>query len=838
MSEATLNRSLTHRPLGFEAPYTHGPDERFPHFPLVGQPVSLGLTVPLNEEPAQVYCLWRLNGEIQAALPMRKLGLVPRQASLFLAVSPLNEAGLEAAVSVAREKGEEAQLCWEVGFGPFQVGDQVEYTFSTGLLENTVPITYEFSFEPRSWQKLTLTSGLGGQLYLVGQGQPLLKLNLEAAGENTFRLKLERVELGKVTLNSGQFEESLLVNGQVQLTIEGNGKQARLVIQSTSGLGGLRSATPLFEGLLTPGGQLESIRLNFSEQSADFYGLGERFDKLNQRGLTPDIRVYEQYKSQGDRTYLPIPFGFSPDGFGLYLDTSAYARFKLPEEGPLSCEVELPGQSLDLYFFSGPPRQILDAYTRLTGKPVLPPDWIYTLWISGNEWNNQAKVMLEVKRSEEAGVPVGVVVIEAWADETTFYVFNDATYTPCDPALPLRLSDFSFPATGHWPDPKGMIDELHRRGIKVILWQIPVLKSFEEVELSMAERSLAGQKPQLDSLEQHRRDSLYAIEQGYVVRNADGTPYRNPGIWFNEAYVLDVTNPAARAWWMAKRAYLLEELGIDGYKTDGGEHLWGNDLRFHDGRRGSELINAYPRIYTQMYFDALQAANRDGVTFSRAGFAGSQNAPTHWAGDENSTFEAFRHSIVAGLSVGLSGIPFWGWDIGGFSGPLPTSELYLRATGMAAFCPIMQYHSEYNAFRPPLRDRTPWNIADQNGTPWLVEAFAKLVRLRIELLPYIQAAGRESARTGEPLMRALVLDWPDDLNCRQLEDQYLFGPAYLVAPVIQEGASSRDVYLPSGQWRDFWDGPDAPLVAGGRWLKAYSAPLLKKPVLVFEKVAD
>jgi alpha-glucosidase (family GH31 glycosyl hydrolase) len=837
MSETTLKRPLNHRPLGFEAPYTHGPDERFPRWPQAGQPVSLGLTVPLNDEPEQVYCLWRLNGAVQPALPLRKLGLAPRQASPFLAVSPLNEAGLEAALEVARGKGEESQLCWEAGIGPFVFGDRVEYTFSTSPQGDPVSENYEFSFETRAWQKLQLVSGQSGQLFLLWQEKALLKLSPKAGGESTFCLELERVAPDAAGLVSAKLEEFLIVNGSSRLVIDGQSGAARLLLGLDS-RNSLQSADPMFEGLLTPGGELKAVRLNFSERGSDFYGLGERFDRLNQRGLAPDIRVYEQYKDQGDRTYFPIPFGFSPDGFGLYLATSANARFNLPQDGPQSCEVELPGQGLNLYLFSGSPRQILDAYTRLTGKPVLPPDWIYTPWISGNEWNSQAKIMQEVLRSEAEGVPVGVVVIEAWADETTFYVFNDAAYSPGDPAQPLHLADFTFPAEGHWPDPKGMIDELHRRGIKVVLWQIPVFKSFEEVEQSMAERALAGQKPQLDSLEQHRRDTAYAVEHGYVVRDADGQPYRNPGIWFNGAYVLDVTNPAAREWWMSRRAYLMDELGVDGFKTDGGEHLWGNDLRFHDGRRGAEMINAYPQVYTQMYFDALKAAGRNGVTFSRAGFTGSQNAPCHWAGDENSTYEAFRHSIVAGLSAGLSGIPFWGWDIGGFSGPLPTSELFLRATGMAAFCPIMQYHSEYNAFRPPLRDRTPWNVADQNGTPWLVEAYARLSRLRMELLPYIQAAGRRSAETGEPLMRALVLDWPEDLNCRQIEDQYLFGPAYLVAPVVEENATARDVYLPAGQWRDFWDGPDAPLLEGGRWLKDYPAPLLEKPVLVFEKVAD
>ncbi len=863
MSDIPLQNSLIHRPLGFEAPYSHGPDERFPRYPLVGQTVSLGLTVPLDQEWEQLFCLWRLNGEVQPVLPMRKMGLAPRQASPFLAVSPLNEVGLESAGAVTSEatgsltaptvtgpandatlaepleKDDERQLCWEVSFGPFAYGDRVEYTFSTNPAQSKpgLPLCYEYAFEPRAWQPLELVTGPGGggTLFLQSQGKILLKLAAEGAGDTTFRLKLERAA-PNLAENLPLLEEISVAAAGARLFLRGKSGQPALTLQGPAGQIVLQSAAALFEGLLTFNGELEALRLNFAGQSHDFYGLGERFDRLNQRGLTPDIRVYEQYKDQGDRTYFPVPFGLSPDGFGLFLDTSAYARFLLPEEGPLSCEIELPGETLDLYFISGAPPEILGAYTELTGKPALPPDWIYTLWISGNEWNNQKRIMEVIERSEAEGIPVGVVVIEAWADETTFYVFNDATYAPNDPARPPRLADFTFPANGHWPDPKGMVNELHRRGIKVLLWQIPVLKSFEEVEQSMAERAQAGYKPQLDSLEQHRRDTAYAVEQGFVVRNADGTPYQNPGIWFNGAYILDVTNPAARAWWMSKRAYLIEELGVDGFKTDGGEHLWGNDLRFHDGRRGAELINAYPRLYTQMYYDALQTGGRAGVTFSRAGFAGSQNSPCHWAGDENSTFAAFRHSIVAGLSAGLSGIPFWGWDIGGFSGPLPTAELFLRATAMAVFCPIMQYHSEYNAFRPPLRDRTPWNIAEQNGAPWLVEAFARLARLRLDLAAYLAEAGRHSTRTGEPVMRALVLDWPHDQNCRQIEDQYMFGPTLLVAPVVYEGAAARDVYLPQGRWRDYWEGPEAPLIEGNQWLKDYPAPLRDKPVLVFERV--
>jgi alpha-glucosidase (family GH31 glycosyl hydrolase) len=851
MSDTILQDLLIHRPLGFEAPYGHGPDERFPRHPQAGEIVSLGLTVPLDREPGQLFCLWRLNGEAQPPLPMRKMGLAPRQASPFLAVSPLNEAAAnttagttagpanDATLAEVTKKEDEQQLCWEASFGPFAYGDRVEYTFATQP-DSTAALSYEYGFGLRSWQPLELVSDAAGQLLLRYQGKSLLKLAAYTAGDNTFKLHFERV--GAEAASPGlpfPGKVSVVAPGS-RLTLSGAPGQASLTpgltLYGENGEAVLKSPPGLFEGLLTTSGELETLRLNFSEAAHDFYGLGERFDHLNQRGLSPDIRVYEQYKDQGDRTYFPVSFGLSPDGFGLFLDTSAYARFFLPQDGPLSCQVELPGATLDLYLFSGEPKEILAAFTNLTGKPALPPDWIYTLWVSGNEWNSQKRVMDVLDRSAAAGIPVGVVVIEAWADETTFYVFNDATYTPTNPARPTRLADFTFPANGHWPDPRSMIDELHRRGIKLLLWQIPVLKSFEEVEQSMLERAQAGQKPQLDSLEQHRRDTAYAIEQGFVVLNADGTPYKNPGIWFNGAYILDITNPAARAWWMSKRAYLIEELGVDGFKTDGGEHLWGNDLRFFDGRRGAELINAFPRLYAQMYYDALQVNGHMGVTFSRAGFTGSQNAPCHWAGDENSTFAAFRHSIVAGLSAGLSGIPFWGWDIGGFSGPVPTSELFLRATGMAAFCPIMQYHSEYNAFRPPLRDRTPWNIAEQNGTPWLVEAFAKLARLRVELIPYVAEVGRHAAATGEPVMRALILDWPHDPECRAIEDQYMLGSRYLVAPVVYEGSEARDVYLPEGHWRDYWDGPEAPTHEGGRWLKDYPAPLRDKPTLVFERV--
>ncbi|MCA9914151.1 MAG: glycoside hydrolase family 31 protein, partial [Anaerolineae bacterium] len=205
-----------------------------------------------------------------------------------------------------------------------------------------------------------------------------------------------------------------------------------------------------------------------------------------------------------------------------------------------------------------------------------------------------------------------------------------------------------------------------------------------------------------------------------------------------------------------------------------------------------------PRLYTEAYY---QFANRkkEAITFSRAGFTGSQRAPLHWAGDENSTWDAFRHSILAGLSAGISGISFWGWDIGGFSGEIPTAELYLRATAMAAFCPVMQYHSEYNAHRTPSNDRTPWNMQERTGDERVLPIFKHFVDVRNHLLPYIWQEAQHSAATGEPMMRAAQIT-----NPASSPYDYYFGRDLLVCPVVDPNAQKWPVALPPGKWRNFW----------------------------------
>ncbi len=552
-------------------------------------------------------------------------------------------------------------------------------------------------------------------------------------------------------------------------------------------------------------------------------GFGERFDRLDQRGRRLDVTVFEQYKGQGARTYMPMPFAIvvGGDGWGFHVRTSRRSWYDVGLTDPdrLWVEVELdpdePDPEVGVALYGGAPAEVLGAFLRETGVPRVPPDWVFRPWMSGNEWNTEARVRAEVERSLAEGIPVGAVVIEAWSDETTFVAFRDARYAVHEDGAPHRLADFEFPPDGAWPDPRGLVDWLHENGIRLLLWQVP---------LHRARPAPTGQA---------LADRETMVARGYGIREADGRPYRNRGWWFPGSLMPDFTNHEAKAWWLAKRRYLVEELGIDGFKTDGGEHAWGHDLRYADGTRGDVSNNRYPVLYPAAYQELMASCGREPVTFSRAGFTGAATVPCHWAGDEDSTWEAYRASITAGLSAGASGVIYWGWDLAGFSGEIPSAELYIRSTAMAAFCPIMQYHSEFNHHRLPSRDRTPWNIAERTGDRRALEIYRRFARLRERLVPYLAEQGRRSAETSRPLMRALCFDWPDDPAVWDHPFQYLLGDDLLVAPVTEPGTTSLEVYLPAGRWIDAWTG--TPLT--GPRLVRREVPLDSIPVFIREGAA-
>jgi alpha-glucosidase (family GH31 glycosyl hydrolase) len=770
---------------------------------------------------------------------------------------------------------------WVAQLPPFEEGISVEYSFhALPAVSGAGAISTEtFGYVVSGWHKagrVREVREIEGALLLTcesSSGPPDVPVRLAFSDDTTLQLRIGPAGTsgqpaprprprprprpgpgGSGRHPAGAQSYRIVERSEKELTLATGGVRVRI------GLDRFSLAVTLPDGESVLSTEPEGIRLLFTGESGvrkiacefkspdeeAFIGFGERFNALNQRGHVLDVLVYEQYKGQAERTYMPVPFFISSEGYGLYLDTSGYVTYDLAASaqdkwsfaagvadvagvagvagvadvggtgaagvsGTGAAGVSGTGAAyLDCYLFVGTPKEALGGFTALTGRPALPPEWAFGPWMSGNEWNSQQSVLEQVRLTHEHDIPATVFVIEAWSDETTFYIWNDAQYSPKAPGEPFSYSDFTFPAHGKWPDPKGMVDYLHERGIRLLLWQVPVLKASE---VPHAQRDL---------------DEAYMIRNGYCVREVSGKPYRVRPFWFRGGLVPDFTNSEAERWWLSRRLYLLDEVCIDGFKTDGGEHLWGQDLAFADGRTSAEVSNLYPVLYTGAYHRFAREKRGEAITFSRSGFTGCQAYPCHWAGDEDSTWEAFRSSILAGLSAGASGIPFWGWDLAGFSGEIPSAELYLRATAMACFCPIMQYHSEYNEHRLPSRDRTPWNIQERTGDPDVIPVFRRYAQLRMHLLPYLYEEARKAAQTGVPLMRALAIEYPGDPQVYNYPYQYHLGDAFLVAPVVTEGATHQAVYLPKGEWEDFWTGERH----AGPVLTDYATPKDVIPVFV------
>ncbi|AEV28796.1 family 31 glycosyl hydrolase, alpha-glucosidase [Sphaerochaeta pleomorpha str. Grapes] len=495
------------------------------------------------------------------------------------------------------------------------------------------------------------------------------------------------------------------------------------------------------------------------------WGFGERFDAFNQEGLQRKNQVVEHFTQQGQDTYLPVPF-FLTDSLGFFLQTRLVCTFvSRRTKNGLRVTIVLPVCDDGVYFFSGNPQKILAGFLSLQEKAVLPPSWAFGPWMSANRWNDQETVLKEAEKAATYAIPATVLVIEAWSDEATFYRFNE----------------------GLWPDPKKMIEVLHRQGLHLILWQIPVLKKLD-----------AGQVHSI-----HEADCQEAIANALVVTNPDGTPYHIPkGKWFAGGMVPDFTNPHLCQWWFKRREYLLE-MGVDGFKTDGGEFIYTDEVRFHDGSDGTTMQNEYPLSYTKAYAKAI---GKDRILFSRSGYVGSQATPLHWVGDQLSIWPELPCILHAGLNASVSGIPFWGFDIGGFAGPLPSAELYLRSFMLATFWPVMQWHSEplggqfSQTQSEAVNDRSPWNMAKHYNDDSILAICRKFSNLRMELLPYIESEAAYSVFHGEPLMRPLFYSYPEDDTACAIEDEYLFGRSLLIAPILTQGDGEREIYLPQGSW--------------------------------------
>ena len=533
-------------------------------------------------------------------------------------------------------------------------------------------------------------------------------------------------------------------------------------------------------------GQQRNITIKTSYNHV--YGLGEKFDHIDQKGHKCINRVEEKFCNQGEKTYCSVPFFFTDTGWGLFVETDCVTTFEFSDE--IRCV--LPNEASAM-LFTGAPIDIISEFNNYLGKISVPPKYAFGPWISANRWNSQKDVEDVVKKLEKYDFPASILVLEAWSDEATFYIWNGAKCREIDGNEELRYEDLDFSGSKYWTNPKEMVKKLKEKEIHTVLWQIPVYKKMEEGVHNS----------------QNTMDEEYAIKNKLCLFKKDGSPYRIPeGNWFAGSLVPDFSNPDTKRAWFAKRKYLLD-MGIDGFKTDGGEFIYEDDVISFDQKTGKELKNSYCQQYVNSYYEAI---GKEHVLFSRAGYTGTQRTPILWAGDHQSTYEELRNAYTAAISATCSGIIFWGFDIGGFAGPLPTMDLYLKSTQFACFCPIMQWHSEPDGgqFKELLpsaegnNERSPWNIAESYKAPGFIDEIRKWHHLRMKLLPYIYKEAVKAAENGQPLMKPLFMINPDDCNSFEWEDEYFFGEDLLVAPIFEESINNRRLYLPSGEWTGFF----------------------------------
>lgn len=504
------------------------------------------------------------------------------------------------------------------------------------------------------------------------------------------------------------------------------------------------------------------------------YGLGERFTSFVKNGQVVDI--WNRDGGTGsDQAYKNVPFYLTNRGYGVFVNHPEGVSFEVASERVSQVQFSVPGETLEYLVIHGEtPAQILDRYTRLTGRPALPPAWSFGLWLSTSFTTSydEATVNAFLDGMAERELPLSVFHFD------------------CFWMRAFRWCDFEWDPEV-FPDPEGMLARLHARGLKVCVWINPYI----------------GQRSPLF------REAQAA---GYLLRRQGGGVWQWD-LWQPGMAMVDFTNPGACAWF-AGHIRRLARLGVDSIKTDFGERIPTEDVAWFDGSDPQKMHNYYTLLYNRVVWEALRDERGEGeaVVFARSATAGGQQFPVHWGGDCNSTFESMAESLRGGLSLGLSGFGFWSHDIGGFEGT-PRPDVYKRWVAFGLLSSHSRLHGNASY-------RVPWLIDEE-----AVEVTRVFTALKCRLMPYLYAQAVRAARSGLPVMRAMLLEFPQDPTCDHLDRQYLLGDSLLVAPVFREDGVA-EYYVPAGEWTEYFSGG---VVQGPCWRhEAHtftSVPLLVRP---------
>lgn len=465
------------------------------------------------------------------------------------------------------------------------------------------------------------------------------------------------------------------------------------------------------------------------EPGEAIWGCGQRLDAFNLRGRRIEHWVTDSW-NQLDASYTAVPFFISARGYGLFVNHPGRVTLDIGASDPNQLIITVQDDAGELIVFTGTPSAISQTYTSIVGRPRTAPTWVFRPWLSRNSYLGADEINRTLDRMTELGMPVGAVVLEAWAEHLHSFTFERRR----------------FPQASDW------IYALARRGVSVVCW----------ITSSVRTDSRAYRE---------------AKELGYLVLNEDGSEHVVR--WLEGGREIDFRTPHARRWWRDLHAPLIAQ-GINGIKTDGGEHM--PDPSFH---------NQHPFHYQRASLDAFLHAGRDGITLARSANPRSASLGALWAGDQHAEWSGLAAVVRGGLSAALSGFPLWGHDVGGYSGT-PTKRLYLRWLQFGAFSPIMLLHGQ--------TAREPWHYDAQT-----VSIARFYFRVRERLQPLLQLLGRQALADGTPIIRPLVWHTPDDRATHTIDSQFLLGPDLLIAPLVED-RDERSVYLPRGRWTDLWTG--------------------------------
>ena len=512
------------------------------------------------------------------------------------------------------------------------------------------------------------------------------------------------------------------------------------------------------------------------------YGLGERFDSVSRLGRPVDFVNHDAIGTSNTRSYINVPFFLSTAGYGCFVNSTARTEWDMgmSEQGTVGFCTQEP--HMDYFVISGPtPKDILTRYTvDLTGTSPLPQPWTFGLWLSRNSYPSWSVVDDIIAQAKTHRIPVDDIHLDtAWFAEDW------------NPDLIFSKDRFK--------DHEAKMAQLKDQGIHISLWQYTFAPPRDDNALY--------------------REGLRA---GYFGREklADGkTPGPNlfsyppdSSGWRLDDAVIDYSNPDARDWYADKITSLIRQ-GASAIKTDFGDCIPPD--AYYANVDGHKFQNLYSLVYNATIAKAIRSAQDDPADtpaiWARSGTAGSQRFPVHWGGDSQCSWSGLQGSLRATLSMGLSGFAFHSHDIGGFIGK-PDAELYVRWAQLGLLgCSHSRTHGAGDDVRGA---REPWAFGDE-----ALGAFRKFVDLRYQLLPYILEQSRLGAEKGWPLIRHLMLEWPEDRNVWGIETQYMFGESLMVAPVLMAAndmKATMSVYFPTGVWFDFWS-KEKVVQSRGQW---------------------